>query len=119
MAKKYYIIPVSRIISETLAETAEDALVSFAGRMDSDMGAYFRAVTEDEYRAIRDRERTEEHREFVTSWMESVILEDFTEIPKDEARAYAECAYEIYCRGDGDTEYGSIQKAVEEGESGK
>ena len=24
MAKKYYIIPVSRIISETLAETADD-----------------------------------------------------------------------------------------------
>lgn len=43
----YYIVPASTEYYDTVeAETEEDALLSFTDRMDSDMHAYFQAVTE-------------------------------------------------------------------------
>ena len=114
MSKKYIIIPVSDKIAEIHAETAEDALVTFATGMDSDMGAYFRAVTEKEYNKLRNEFRAKEHELFVIDWMQSVVINDFAEIPEKDARTCAEFAYEVYCRGDGDTEYEAVERAVEE-----
>lgn len=114
MSKKYCIIPIADKAAEVYAENAEDALVSFATDMDSDMHMYFRAVTEEEHLRICNERRIREHTAFVTDWMKNTILEDFEEIPAEEAQGCAELAFEIYCRGDGDTEYEAVEKAVEE-----
>ena len=50
--------------------------------------------------------------EFVTDWMESVLINDFN-LPEPLSRELANEAYEIYSQGDGFTEYESVEKAYE------
>lgn len=51
MAEKFVIVPRNCEVDEVIADSAEEAIVSFAENMDSDMNAYFRAVPEKEYEA--------------------------------------------------------------------
>lgn len=51
---KYYIVPNNDIAMEIDAETPEQALEGFAWGMDSDMNAYFKAVTEEEYKQLQE-----------------------------------------------------------------
>ena len=118
--QKYLIVPASWDPFEKIeAGSKEDALIAFAGKMDTDMGAYFRAVTEEEYDRITKEHRRKEHEKFVTAWMKQTILEEFWEIREEDADGCAELSYEVYCRGDGYTEYESIERAGEEWIRGK
>lgn len=51
--------------------------------------------------------------EFVTNRMTKTVQEIDADIPDEVAREIGEWAYEIYCRGDGQTEYESVEEAVE------
>lgn len=56
MAEKFVIVPRSGEVDEVIADSAEEAIVYFAGNMDSDMNAYFRAVPEKEYEAQQKKQ---------------------------------------------------------------
>lgn len=58
------------------------------------------------------------HREFVTDWMAEALQNDFGLSVKDSCE-YADIAYDIYCEGDGLTEYEAVQKAAEKCETDK
>lgn len=60
---KYFIIPQNDITMEIYAETPEQALEDFAWDMDSDMNAYFKAVTEEEYELIQKEKQYVAYRE--------------------------------------------------------
>jgi hypothetical protein len=55
MTKKFYIIPKDEIVFTTDCVDADEAMGRFAWEMDSDMNAYFRAVTEEEYKEIIEK----------------------------------------------------------------
>lgn len=57
-------------------------------------------------------EVSDAHKEFVTSWMSGVAVDDFS-VNKDDAADVAECAYDIYCDEEGCSEYETVEKAVE------
>lgn len=59
---KYFIIPQNDITMEIYAETPEQALEGFAWDMDSDMNAYFKAVTEKEYELIQKEKQLATYR---------------------------------------------------------
>lgn len=46
---KFYIVPINQAI-EINAENADEAIIQFATTMDSDMNAYFKVVSEKEYK---------------------------------------------------------------------
>lgn len=48
--------------------------------------------------------------EHVTNWMESVLINDFG-VNNTDARDVAESAYDIYCEGNGETEYECVEIA--------
>jgi len=54
------------------------------------------------------------HESFVIAWMESEIKNIDSEIPEIDVVAISRRAYDIYCEGDGHTEYESLEKAIEE-----
>lgn len=107
---KYLIIPTSEIAGEIFADNAEEALCNFAFfDMDSDMHAYFKAVTEEEYETLKNEKEWKAHREHIIEFMEEVAFEDF-KIPEKNARELAEDGYERYASGDyHETEYDCIE----------
>ena len=58
-------------------------------------------------------EISQAHVQFVTDWMESTLINDFN-IPEHLSRIFAKKAFDIYSRGDGFTEYESVEKAYDE-----
>ena len=59
-------------------------------------------------------EIVEAHDEFVISFMKNVMMDDFGVEDEDTALSLAEDAYDIYCRGDGLTEYECCEQAYDE-----
>lgn len=57
------------------------------------------------------------HDEFVISFMENEILNMHEDWSNEKCRDVAERAYDIYCEGNGETEYECIEKAVAKEES--
>ena len=111
---KYYIIPNGKdIIAQIDAPDAEGAMADFVISMDTDMSAYFRAVTEQEYDEWRREQDSEAHERFVIDFMTSVAANDFGYNEADAACIGGK-AYSIYCEGNGQTEYECIEQAVEE-----
>lgn len=55
--------------------------------------------------------------EFVTNWMVNTVQEVDPSISDETAKELGKKAYEIYCRGDGETEYECVEKVVNEYES--
>ena len=53
------------------------------------------------------------HKQFITDWMASTLQTDFG-FSMENSYEYAYRAYDIYCEGDGLTEYEAVQKAAEE-----
>jgi hypothetical protein len=111
MSNKYYIIPVKTFEEEIKASNPEEAMVKFAGQMDTDMNIYFRAVTEEELKEIREEESdSAAHDRFVTTLMKNTFMEDFGITDEKDAQGMAELAYDLYCEGDGETEYECIEE---------
>ncbi len=110
---KYFIIPNNVLASTVEAGSKEAAMLDFAATMDSDMNSYFKAVTEEEYLNIKKDNQRNEHRQFVIDWMAGALESDFGMTEKS-ANDWAARAYEIYCEGDGLTEYAAVEKAHEE-----
>lgn len=113
---KYYIIPNSDIAAEIDAENKEDAIEEFAATMDSDMNAYFRVVTEEEYKTDILRRNWDGYKTTVLDFMEQVAIDDF-DVPEEDARDVAERGFDIYSDEQG-TEYECIEIAVEKYYSG-
>lgn len=115
---KFYIIPNCDIVDEIEADDAKEALVNFATHMDLDMGAYFRAVTEEEYNEMcfKKAERQKQIDFFVAE------LEENYDIPEEDIEDVAERAFECYCKSgsqgygwaEGLSEYDALEMAVDE-----
>lgn len=111
MSNKYYIIPVKTFEEEIKASNPEEAMAKFAGQMDTDMNIYFRAVTEEELKEIREEESdSAAHDRFVTALMKNTFMEDFGITDEEDAQGMAELAYDLYCESDGQTEYECIEE---------
>lgn len=59
---------------------------------------------------LTSEELSTANKEFVTNWMKETLITDFN-CSQIEAEDIAIKAYQIYCRGEGDTEYESVEKA--------
>lgn len=110
---KYLIIPNNTLPMSIDANSKEDAMISFAAGMDTDMNTYFKAVTEEEYQNMRSDIRAKEHRAFVKDWMSGYLQSDFG-MTEELACDWADRAYDIYCKGEDMTEPESVAKAYEE-----
>lgn len=62
---------------------------------------------------LTDKELGKAHDEFVTNWMASELFNAFG-LTVTEAEECAELAYDLYCEGNGKTEYECIEDAFEE-----
>ena len=66
---------------------------------------------------LKPEEIAEAHKQFVVDWMEGVVLDsdrdDDKIIPRNKAREVALSAYDIYCEGDGLTEYEAVEQAID------
>ena len=93
-----------------MAESEEDALARFAAFMDSDMSQYFIAVPAAKVNNYIGAERWRQHVIFVTSWMKDVLMDNY-DLDDATAQDIAEQGFEIYCCGDGYTEYEAVEEA--------
>lgn len=59
-------------------------------------------------------EISEAHKIYIVNWMRSELLTIDSTLTDEQSEMLAERAYDIYSEGDGDTEYESIEKALEE-----
>ncbi len=112
---KYYIIPRKEFVEEIEAKDKEDALATFALNA-SDMNQYFQVVTKEELEKIRENDSdAAANKRFVTAFMKNELMHngEFSDsfLPEDVATLIAETAYDLYCQGDGQTEYECIQSA--------
>ena len=111
----YYIIPATKDAVEIAAASPEEALAAFAADVCSNTGKYFRAVTNDEYVAYVYNSLAEATEAFIKDFYRKELRANFSEeIPEDAVDDCADDAYEIYCRGDGHTEYEALEQAVAE-----
>ncbi len=112
--KKYVIIPVRNYHSEPIeAESAQDALISFATTMDTNMGIYFKAVPEDELPLYLMRQRAKIAEEMTVEFMLDELMSSFGLTNESAARDIANRAYSKYLEGSGKTEYECIQWAYD------
>lgn len=118
---KYYIIPTCDIAMEIDAKDDFEAIVTFATRMDFNMGVYFRAVTEEEYNEIQDKKLIEAIKNSQIDFYVDELEENY-DIPEEDIQDVAERAYECYCKSgspgygwaEGLTEYEALEMAVDE-----
>ena len=110
---KYYIIPVNEIAFTVDAVDAADAMESFATQMDLDMNVYFKAVTEEEYERIKFQNIGDTSEDDLLNFYVDE-LEEYDRIPKHMIYQFAKRASQIYCEGNGYTEYEALEKAIEE-----
>lgn len=110
---KYYIVPRKAFIEELEATNPTNAMIEFATKMDMDMNIYFQAVTEEEYHEMRFVEDLEASARMTKGFMKDELLNTFGLGEKDAADV-ADEAYELYCKGDGRTEYECIEDAYDE-----
>lgn len=114
----FVILPNFDFRSEPIeAESKEDAMAKFAAMMDSDMNQYFVAAPESKVDNYIGAERWRQHVIFVTDWMKSVLMDednDFEIEDEETAQDIAKRAFEIYCCGDGYTEYEAVEEAYDE-----
>ena len=116
---KYYIIPTADIAMEVETADKYAAMDEFALKMDSDMNAYFRAVTEKEYKKIKQEREWEAKKNVQVDFYIEELRDNF-DVPEEEINDVAEQAYEIYCEaGHGEyctveTEYDALERAYDE-----
>ena len=63
---------------------------------------------------LSPEEISEAHTEHVTNFMENKFINDFDIQDKSMAHELAVSAYQLYCEGDGYTEYECIEKIYDE-----
>ena len=63
--------------------------------------------------SLTGEEIAEAHAEFVKNWMAGTAQEIDENLTDRQAAKIGEAAYDIYCSGNGETEYESVEKAVE------
>ena len=117
------IIPKNLMVQELDATNKEEAVIKFAGKMDSDMNVYFTAVDASEFNQtilnlLPDEIIYAAHRKFVIDFMSNELVSSFG-LSQKAAKEYGEIAYDIYCEGDGKTEYECIEEAYERYKSSK
>lgn len=111
---KYLIVPKLETI-EIEAKDKEDAMKKFAEQMDGSskyFSKYFRVEDPKNYEGLL----LEASKIQFIEWARDVLEEDFAyeEIPEEDIPDIAENAWAIYTRGNGQTEYESIEEAVSE-----
>ena len=77
------------------------------------MSIYFEAIPEDKFYEWKKDKDYKAHMRFVTAFMKDELTESFGLNEKD-AEEVAIAAYNMYCEGNGETEYECIQKAYDE-----
>lgn len=106
---KYLIVPKLETI-EIEARDKEEALNKFEAEMGA-INKYFRVEDPKRYEGLL----LEASKIQFIDWAHDVIEEDFDEeIPEEDIPDIAENAWAIYTRGNGQTEYESIEEAVSE-----
>ena len=111
---KYYIVPVVDIVDEIECTNANEAMEKFAFTMDLDMNAYFKAMTEEEYKWYRIKKDAEaSKRQIIEFYFDELIGQfDFKE-DDPSIKEIAEDAYDRYCEGNGETEYECLEWALD------
>lgn len=112
---KYYIIPKFNFEVEIEATDKDDAIAKYAWSADaSDLNQYLQVVTKEELEEIREEmSDSAAHARFVTAFMRDELIDQF-DVPEEDAQDVAEEAYDIYCEGNGQTEYECIEEAFAE-----
>ena len=122
---KYYIIPTGEIAMEVEAEDKYSAMDEFALKVDFDLNAYFKAVTEDEYKELKEEIKWKHRKECQVDFYADELLDNFEDVAEEDVQKVAENAYYIYCHvgkypyADVETEYDALERAVEEYNDGK
>ena len=115
MSEKYVIVPKIDFRTDAIvAESPEDAIIFFADTMDTDMHLYFQAIPEKELDDFIARYNQEVHDIVIIQFMENVLINDF-DIPEELSNQYAIMAFNLYCEGDGKTEYECVEEIVSRG----
>lgn len=112
--QKYFIIPKKSFEEEIMAENADEAMCNFAFQMDTDMNNYFMAVTEEELKKIRWEEATDSVG--TIAFMMDEMMSQYG-IDEATAQAYAEEAFALYLKGNGETQYECIEKIIKNHEN--
>lgn len=107
---EYIIIPKDKKIGPFKASSKEEALHDFATIMDTNVSSYFEAVTEEELHTLIQEKNKKIHDQFVTDFMKGELINQF-DLSEEDAEDVAENAYELYCEGNGETEYECIEEA--------
>lgn len=116
---KYVIVTRKDYISDGIeAVNADEALIAFAANMDTDMNLYFMAVPEEKANINSDSEIAKRN---IIEFMKDELWKNFgfkadpynycLGLTEGDAETVAEAAYEIYCNGDGQTQYECIEQA--------
>lgn len=112
--KSYYIVPRNNIAMELNAENTNDAMSLFALKMDSDMNAYFKAMTKEEYEEAKLNKTVEDTKANITEFMINELTSQF-DLEQNIAEDIAENAYEKYVSSkENMTQYDCIEKAYAE-----
>lgn len=111
----YIIVPKNLTIKIDDANTADEAMIKFATNMSSDMNDYFVAISEETatnhiVNLLPTEIISKAHDMHVIAFMKNELLTQF-DLNEDETDEVSKDAYEIYCRGDGQTEYECIEEA--------
>ena len=110
---KYYIIPTGTWFDEIEAGDRKNALEKFVDEMDTNMSAYFKAVTEEELQAYT-ADKQASHKKEVLTFIQNELLSCFPDIPEQDVGDVAARAYTMYDSGKVSTQYDGIHAAVEE-----
>ena len=109
---KFYIVPNSSYAMEMDCKDKIEAMETFATKMELDMNTYFKAVTEEEFLDMETERDWDGSKNVFIEFAKETLEDDFGLDP-DAAGKVAGVAYEVYCEGNGQTEYEAIEEAYE------
>ena len=106
-------------VDSVKAENPEDAMTTFAFNMDTDMNQYFMAVPENKFEETLYERENNLHRTFHMDFYLTELKESFDTTGMNDEDLYniADTAYDMYCEGDGRTEYDCLTDAYNEHQS--
>ena len=97
------------------AKNKEEALRKFKSQINE---LPFTIVTQEDYDKYQHEQDAKAHARFVTDFMKDTLMNDF-DYDEETASDLAQEAYDLYCCGDGQTEYECIEQTVQEYEEDK
>lgn len=114
---KCVIVPTEKVFEEyDNVDSLEEAMKLFSTiHMDNNINTYFKAISLEEYEKQVKENNYKAHAEFVTDFMYNELKSSFGmyDASDEEIRNVAEDAYNLYCEGNGQTEYECIEEAYD------